>query len=120
MKLTYDETLPGCAGYIAYEAFTGYGSYAPSSGSYSYNDDCFQWYNTTSVANGYDLTAQVQNAYKTGLNKLGQTVGTAHPGFDLGWMGGGQITVSDGGYCWAFMRTYKNSQCIVAGVCPLW
>ena len=47
----------------------------------------------TPLAGGKDVKTQIMGAagnngaYQSGLNYLGQTVGPAHIGYDLGWMG---------------------------------
>ena len=103
-KLTYDETLPGCAGYVTYHPFPANGDYETSGSTRV--DDCFAYTNLTPVATGRDLVTQMKNAYSTGQNVLGQTVGAAHPDFDSNWLfqfnpglgilGGGYFTVTAG------------------------
>jgi hypothetical protein len=114
MKLTYDETLPGCAGYVALTPFPSTGLYNPNDGT-DYADDCFQWTNLTSYAQGKDFQTQMVNAYHTGLNINGDTVGPAHPGVDLGWMSAGDITVSGAGYFGTIMRARQDGICLMAG-----
>src|ERR1035438_8837481 len=66
-RATYDDALPGCAGFPAYNPY-------PRSGGYHQDafaaDDCFQWHNLTPAhANPpMDLPSQMKRAYQTGLN----------------------------------------------------
>jgi hypothetical protein len=96
-RATYNESLPGCAGYIAYHPY-------PSAGDYPVNgaaqaDDCFDYFNLTpsSQTPPMDLVSQITRGYQTGLNSLGQSIGPAHRGFDLGWLGLSS-GITDGGY----------------------
>jgi hypothetical protein len=101
-KLTYDETLPGCAGYVAYHPFPANRDYETSGATRV--DDCFVYNNLTPAVSGRDLVTQMKNAYSTGQNVLGETVGVAHPDFDSSWLfqanpglgilGGGYFTVT--------------------------
>lgn len=104
-KLSYDESFPNCAGYVAFHPYPGYGDYNPN---ISIADDCFQWTNLTPVNNNRDVRTQMVSAYQTGSNAVGQTVGPAHAGFDLGWMGNPTIAGFDGGYFSASMGTVQN------------
>ncbi len=113
-KLTYDDSQPGCAGYVAFVPYTGFGLYNPNNGT-PLNDDCFQWNNQTPVSQGRDLTTQIKNAYLTGKNINGEMVGPAHPGFDFGWMNGSSFSVLDGGYFAGQMQAYQDGICIIAG-----
>ena len=54
------------------------------------------------------------SAYQTGLNYLGQTVGPAHSGFDLGWMSSPVVAGFDGGYFSASMGNVQNHIGIMA------
>ncbi len=95
-RMTYDESLPGCAGFSAYNPY-------PRSGGYHLDafaaDDCFQWRNLTpSHANPpMDLRSQLQRAYQTGRNAAGDTVSVPHPNFDLGWFGAPSSGLNSGG-----------------------
>ncbi|HEY6393514.1 MAG TPA: hypothetical protein VIX89_19685, partial [Bryobacteraceae bacterium] len=97
-RMTYDETLPGCAGFPAYSPFPASGGYNNLSAGVA--DDCFQWTNLTpSSANPpMDILSQMTRGYQTGLNSLGQTVGAAHPNFDLGWFNPPFMNLTEGGY----------------------
>jgi hypothetical protein len=86
-KLSYINS-GACAGYVAFHPW-------PTSGDYNFGaiaDDCFEWTVITPLAGGHDLKTQFMGtlgnngAYQSGLNYLGQTVGTAHTGYDLSWM----------------------------------
>ncbi len=94
-KLTYNESFTGCAGYVAFHPYPAYGDYNPNT---AIADDCFEWTNLTPANNGHDIRSQMVSAYQTGLNYLGQTVGPAHPAFDLGWMNSPVVAGFDGGY----------------------
>lgn len=110
-KLTYNETFAGCAGYVAFHPYPTYGDYNPN---VAIADDCFQWTNLTPSASGHDIRSQMVSAYQTGLNYLGQTVGPAHPGFDLGWMNNPVVAGFDGGYFSASMGNVQNHIGIMA------
>jgi hypothetical protein len=106
-KLTYNESFPGCAGYPSYHPFPATSDYNPLQGPVA--DDCFAWTNLTPLAGGHDLRSQMISAYQTGLNYLGQTVGSAHTGFDLGWMTNNRSPVAaDGGFFSASMDNGQN------------
>ncbi len=110
-KLTYNEALTGCAGYIAFHPYPTYGDYNPT---IAIADDCFQWTNLTPTSGGHDIRSQMAAAYQTGLNYLGQTVGPAHAGFDLGWMNSPFAGGFDGGYFSASMGNVQNHIGIMA------
>jgi hypothetical protein len=110
-KLTYNETFTGCAGYIAFHPYPAYGGYNPST---AIADDCFEWTNLTPAASGHDIRSQMVSAYQTGLNYLGQSVGPAHPGFDLGWMNSPVVAGFDSGYFSASMENLQNHIGIMA------
>jgi len=97
-RMTYDETLPGCAGFPAYNPYPASGGYNNLGAGIA--DDCFQWNNLTpSSANPpMDVLSQMTRGYQTGLNSLGQSVGAAHPNFDLGWFGPPSSSLTEGGY----------------------
>jgi hypothetical protein len=112
-KMTYDESLPGCAGFVSFNPF-------PASGGYNVPtpvaNDCFQYFNLTPASQRLDVVTQMKSGYQTGLNANGIAVGLAHPGFDLGWFGvpafmglsgGGLLTIS-----WGASTEHLN---IVAG-----
>ena len=91
-KLTYNEAYGGsCTGYQSYHPYPPSGDYN-NNGATNATDDCFMWTVTTPLTGGHDIQTQVMGtagnngAYQSGLNYLNQSVGTAHPGFDLGWM----------------------------------
>ena len=63
---------------------------------------------------GRDIRSQMVSAYQTGLNYLGQTVGLAHPGFDMGWMASPVVAAFDGGYFSASMGNVQNHIGIMA------
>jgi hypothetical protein len=104
-KLTYNESFTGCAGYVAFHPYPGYGDYNPGA---NIVDDCFQWTNLTPVNTGHDVRTQMVNAYQTGQNTLGQTVGPTHTAFDLGWMGSPTLAGFDGGYFSAALGNIQN------------
>jgi hypothetical protein len=110
-KLTYNETFTGCAGYPAFHPYPAYGDYNPNT---VIADDCFQWTNLTPANSGRDIRSQMVSAYQTGLNYLGQTVGPAHAGFDLGWMNSPVVAGFDGGYFSAGMGNVQNHVGIMA------
>ncbi len=110
-KLTYNESFSGCAGYVAFHPFPGYGDYNPNT---AIADDCFQWTNLTPASSGHDIRSQMVSAYQTGLNYLGETVGAAHSGFDLGWMNSPLVAGFDGGYFSASMGNVQNHMGIMA------
>jgi len=97
-RMTYDETLPGCAGYPAYKPFPASGGYNNSTATIA--DDCFQWYNLTPSSTNprMDVLAQIKQAYVTGLNAAGEAVGPPHPGFDLGWFNDPASGITGAGY----------------------
>ncbi|HTC33723.1 MAG TPA: hypothetical protein VK724_10145 [Bryobacteraceae bacterium] len=104
-KLTYNEALTGCAGYVAFHPYPTYGNYNPN---VAIADDCFEWTNLTPSAAGHDIQSQIVSAYQTGLNYLGQTVGPSHTGFALGWMNSPVVAGFDGGYFSASMDNVQN------------
>ncbi len=112
-KLTYDETLAGCAGYVTFIPYPGFGNYAGT----SLRDDCFQYTNLTPAASGKDLITQIKNAYLTGQNLLGQTVGLAHPEFDTSWIVQGSLFFGmvSGGYFAAAVSNAQNNLNLTAG-----
>jgi len=110
-KLTYNEAFAGCAGYVAFHAYPAFGDYNPN---ISIADDCFQWTNLTAANSAHDIRSQMVSAYQTGLNYLGQTVGPAHSGFDLGWMSSPVVAGFDGGYFSASMGNVQNHIGIMA------
>jgi hypothetical protein len=110
-KLTYNESFTGCAGYVVFEPYPVYGNYNPNT---AIADDCFEWTNLTPSNSGRDIRSQMVSAYQTGLNYLGQTVGPAHPGFDLGWMASPVVAGFDGGYFSASMGNVQNHIGIMA------
>ena len=110
-KLTYNESFSGCAGYVAFHPFPGYGDYNPNT---AIADDCFQWTNLTPASSGHDIRSQMVSAYQTGVNYLGETIGAAHSGFDLGWMNSPVVAGFDGGYFSASMGNVQNHIGIMA------
>lgn len=110
-KLTYNEAFTGCAGYVAFHPYPGYGDYNPNT---NIADDCFEWTNLTPSNSSQDIRSQMVSAYQTGVNFLGQTVGPAHPGFDLGWMGSPVAAGFDSGYFSANMGNIQNHVGIMA------
>jgi hypothetical protein len=110
-KLTYNEGFSGCAGYLAFQPYPAYGNYSPNT---AIADDCFEWTNLTPASSGQDIRSQMVSAYQTGLNYLGETVGPAHPGFDLGWMNSPVVAGFDGGYFSASMGNVQNHIGIMA------
>lgn len=128
-RMTYDETLPGCAGFPAYNPFPASSGYdngvAPS-------DDCFQWYNLTPAKSvpPMDLLSQMKRAYQSGQNALGESVGAAHPNFDLGWLptlspgltGGGYFTFSllNGGEHLSIYAAFDTQTGILKLIKNLW
>jgi hypothetical protein len=110
-KLTYNESFTGCAGYVAFHPYPTYGDYNPNT---AIADDCFEWTNLTPANSGHDIRSQMVSAYQTGLNYLGQTVGPAHLGFDLGWMNSPVVGGFDGGYFSASMGNVQNHIGIMA------
>jgi hypothetical protein len=104
-RLTYNESFLGCAGYVAFHPYPSYGDFNPN---IPIADDCFQWTSMTPIGAGHDLRTQMVNAYQSGANVLGQTVGPAHPGFDLGWLDNPKVAGFDGGYFSANMLTMQN------------
>jgi len=97
-RITYDETLPGCAGFPAFNPYPASGGYNNSTATVA--DDCFQWYNLnpSNLNPPMDVLSQMKRAYQTGLNSLGESVGPPHPNFDLGWFGPPSSGLTDGGY----------------------
>ncbi len=111
-KLTYNESYAGCAGYPSYHPFPSTGDYNASVPS---ADDCFTWTNLTPLASGHDLRSQIISAYKTGQNYLGETVGPAHPGFDLSWLVNNRSPVgADGGFFSVSMDNGQNRLAVLA------
>jgi hypothetical protein len=110
-KLTYNETFTGCAGYVAFHPYPTYGDYNPNTGV---ADDCFEWTNLTPVNGGHDIQSQMVSAYQTGLNYLGENVGPAHSGFDLGWMNSPVVAGFDSGYFSASIGNAQNHVGIMA------
>ncbi len=110
-KLTYNEGFAGCAGYVAFHPYPGFGDYNPNT---PIADDCFQWANLTPATSGHDIRSQMVSAYQTGLNYLGDAVGPAHMGFDLGWMNSPLVAGFDGGYFSAGMGNVQNHIGIMA------
>src|SRR3984957_3945063 len=110
-KLTYNESFTGCAGYVAFQPYPTFGNYSPNA---AIADDCFQWTNLTPSNSGQDIRSQMVSAYQTGLNSLGQTVGPAHSGFDLGWMNSPVVAGFDAGYFSASMGNVQNHIGIMA------
>jgi len=114
-KLTYNESYTGCAGYVAYPVFYG-NAYSGSTPS----DDCFLYTVMTPLAGGKDISTQVRGTagnnggYQSGLNYLSQTVGTAHTGFDLGWMTNVQLGGVSGSYLIAQLSAAQNHLSILA------
>lgn len=112
-RATYDETLPGCAGFVTYNPYPKGGGYP----IYGLNvaDDCFQYYNLTpSSANPpMDMRSQITRGYQSGLNSLGRRVGPAHPGFDLGWLGSPNSIMIDGGYFTAEMSNWGEHLSVI-------
>lgn len=86
-RMTYDPTLHAgaCAGFPEYVPHGAYGLYDPG-GAAPLADDCFRYENLTPAADGKKPLTQLRNAYVSGQNILGQTVGPAHPGFNTGWL----------------------------------
>jgi hypothetical protein len=111
-RMTYDETLPGCAGFPAYTPYTVSGGYSATAVA----DDCFQWFNLTpmNASPAMDVRSQMIRGYQTGLNSLGQTVGPAHPGFDLGWFGHPSASFTDAGYLAATITNVGEHLSILA------
>jgi hypothetical protein len=105
-RMTYDETLPGCAGFPAYNPY-------PRSGGYHLDafaaDDCFQWRNLTPAhaKPPMDLRSQMERAYQTGRNSSGDPVGIPHANFDLGWLGPPSSGLNSGGF---FDATIDNGR----------
>jgi hypothetical protein len=97
-RMTYDETLPGCAGYPAYSPYPASGAYNNS--TVNITDDCFQWTNLMPSSSNppMDVVSQMKRGYQTGLNSLGEAVGPAHPNFDLGWFNPPVMSLTEGGY----------------------
>jgi len=91
-RLSYKESYTGCAGYLAYSPYPSSGNYYNALAGSTLADDCFLYTVMTPLAGGKDIKTQIMGtagnngAYQSGLNYLGQTVGTAHTGYDLGWM----------------------------------
>jgi hypothetical protein len=92
-RLSYNEAYGGsCTGYQSFHPYPSAGDYANAYTSPVIADDCFTWTVLTPLAGGKDIRTQIMGAdghsgaYQTGLNYLGQTVGTAHTGYDLGWL----------------------------------
>ncbi len=110
-KLTYNESFTGCVGYVAFHPYPTYGDYNPNT---AIADDCFEWTNLTPSNSGHDIRSQMVSAYQTGLNYLGETVGPAHSGFDLGWMSSPVVAGFDGGYFSAGVGNVQNHIGIMA------
>ena len=110
-KLTYNESVHRMRGLCRFQPYPAYGNYNPNT---AIADDCFQWTNLTPSNSGQDIRSQMVSAYQTGLNYLGQTVGPAHPGFDLGWMSSPVVAGFDGGYFSASMGNVQNHIGIMA------
>ena len=114
-KLTYNESYTGCAGYVAYSPYPSSGNYYNAYAGSTLSDDCFLYTVMTPLAGGKDIKTQIMGtagnngAYQSGMNYLSQTVGTAHTGFDLGWLIGGSFTVSaNGAYLVATISRAQN------------
>ena len=119
-KLTYNESYTGCAGYVAYSPYPSSGNYANTLTGTPATDDCFLYTVMTPLAGGKDIKTQIMGtvgnngSYQSGLNYLSQTVGTAHTGFDLGWLVGGNFTLSaNGSYLVATMSRAQNHLAVV-------
>ncbi len=112
-RMTYDESLNGCAGFPAYNPYPATGGYQRDAFA---ADDCFQWYNLTpSSANPpMDVLSQMKRAYRTGTNSKGEIVGVPHTNFDLGWFGHPSSGLSDGGYFTATIANRGEHLCIFA------
>ena len=108
-RMTYDESLAGCAGYPAYSPYPTNSGY--TTGGAAPADDCFQWTNLTpaNASPPMDVKSQMIRGYQTGLNSLGESVGPAHPDFDLGWFGPPLINLTAGGY-FTFQMEPRNEQ----------
>ena len=119
-KVTYNEGYGGsCTGYQSFHPFPNQGDYDDS--GHTPGEDCFTYTVLTPLAGGKDLRTQVMGsdghsgAYQTGLNYLGQTIGPAHPGFDLGWMGNPSGPVAaDGGFISVGFAAFQNGPGILA------
>jgi hypothetical protein len=92
-RLKYTESYGGaCTGYQAFQPWPSWGNYQNAYTTPVITDDCFLWTVMTPLAGGKDVKTQIMGpagnngAYQSGLNYLGQTVGPAHAGYDLGWM----------------------------------
>ena len=111
-KMSYDETLPGCAGYVAYNPFPASGGYNTSSAVI--HDDCFNYQNLTPSSRSMDVNAQFIAGFQTGRNSLGASVGVAHPGFDLGFLGPPALGLTGGGIL-TVQRGQNEHLAVVAG-----
>jgi hypothetical protein len=119
-KLTYNESYSGCAGYVAYQPWPSFGNYGNALTTPAAADDCFLYTVMTPLAGGKDIATQVRGAagnnggYQTGLNYLSQSVGTAHAGFDLGWMTNVQMAQVAGSYMVAQFSLVQNHLSVIA------
>jgi hypothetical protein len=119
-KLTYNEAYTGCAGYVAYKPYPASGNYANTYNGNTLTDDCFQYTVMTPLAGGKDIATQVKGTagnnggYQTGLNYRSQSVGTAHTGFDLGWMTNVSLQQVVGSYLIAQFSAQQNHLSVVA------
>jgi hypothetical protein len=118
-KLIYNESYTGCAGYVTFHPYPASGDY--NTGLAAIMDDCFTWTVVTPLAGGHDVRTQVMGTagnnggYQTGLNYLGQTVGQAHTGFDLGWMTNTGTSIgADAGYITISFSEFQNGLGVVA------
>lgn len=113
-RMTYDETVSGCAGYPTYNPYPSSGGYNNSTATVA--DDCFQYTNLTpsSASPAMDIRSQMTRGYQTGLNSLGQSVGVAHPSFDLGWLTSFSLGVTSAGYFTFNLTNYGEHLSIYA------
>jgi hypothetical protein len=118
-KLIYNESYPGCAGYVSYHPYPASGDY--NTGVAPVTDDCFTWTVITPLAGGRDVRTQVMGTagnnggYQTGLNYLGQTVGQTHTGFDLGWMTNTGTSIgADAGFITISIGQFQNGPGAIA------
>ena len=103
-KLSYKESYTGCAGYVAYSPYPASGNYKNDYSGSTLADDCFLYTVMTPLAGGKDIKTQIMGtagnngAYQSGLNYLGQRVGPAHTGYDLGWMPNVGVSAFNGAF----------------------